>query len=235
MQSPAAARDTTDGIQWCYIGKRKLEKAISLYQKTYPGGKNDSFSITWQPYYLDQNPPSRSVDKRELRAQRLSGISPERATEMMQRLSQIGRSVGISFKFGGRHGSTRDAHRLTLLSQTKTASSPEIQDKLVEKLFEAYHELEKDISSPNVLCEIAVEAGLNESEVVEEWLASDLGGDVVDAEALRNREAGISGVPMFIIQGEHRVDGARDVEEFLEIFIKVKEREVGGAGHGNPA
>lgn len=225
FRSLAPAREKADGIQWCYIGKRTLEKAISLYQKTYPGGKDDRFSIAWQPYYLDQNPPARSVDKRELREQRLSGISPERATEMIQRLAQIGHSVGIDFKFGGRHGSTRDAHRLTLLSQTKTAS-PEIQDKIVEKLFEAYHELEKDISSPDVLREIAVDAGLDESEVGE-WLVSNLGGDIVDAEARRNREAGISGVPMFIIQGEHRVDGARDVGEFLETFIKVKER-------GNP-
>ena len=144
---------------------------------------------------------------------------------MIQRLAQIGHSVGIDFRFGGSHGSTRDAHRLTLLSQTKTAS-PGIQDKLVEKLFEAYHELEKDISSPDVLRDIAVDAGLNESEVGE-WLISDLGGDIVDAEALRNREAGFSGVPMFIIQGEHRIDGARDGQDFLEMFIKVKEHELG--------
>ena len=147
---------------------------------------------------------------------------------MMRRLAQVGHAVGIDFKFGGRHGSTRDAHRLTLLSQTTTtASSHEIQDRLVEKLFEAYHELEKDISSPDVLREIAVDAGLDGSEV-REWLGSDnRGGDTVDAEARRNREAGVSGVPMFVIQGEHRVDGARDVEEFLELFIKVKERELG--------
>lgn len=73
---------------------------------------------------------------------------------------------------------------------------------------------------------IAVDAGLDGSEVGE-WLGSNRGGDLVDAEARRNREAGVSGVPMFVIQGEYRVDGARDVEEFLEIFIKVKERELG--------
>lgn len=142
---------------------------------------------------------------------------------MIQRLTQIGHSVGIDFKSGGKIGSTRDAHRLTHLSQIK---SPEVQDALVEKLFEAYHELEKDISSPNVLREIAVDAGLNGSEVGE-WLNSNLGGDTVDTEALKNREIGISGVPMFIIQGVHRIDGARDVQEFLEVFTKVKERELG--------
>ena len=142
---------------------------------------------------------------------------------MIQRLDQIGHSVGIDFKSGGRIGSTRDAHRLIHLSQTK---SPEVQDAVVEKLFEAYHERERDITSPDVLSELAIDAGLDRSEVGE-WLSSSLGGQIVDAEARRNRERGISGVPMFIVQGVDRVDGARDVQAFLEIFIKVKERELG--------
>ena len=139
---------------------------------------------------------------------------------MLQRIDQVGHMVGIDFKSGGKIGSTRDAHRLIYLSQTK---SPQVQGTLVEKLFEAYHELEKDISSTDVLRELAIDAGLNVSEVGE-WLNSSLGAESVDTEALKNRERGVSGVPIFVIQGVHRVDGARDVQEFLEIFIKVKER-----------
>ena len=141
---------------------------------------------------------------------------------MTQRLSQIGRSVGINFKYGGRIGGTRDTHRLIHLSQTKSLG---VQDALVEKLFEAYHELEKDISSRDVLRQIAIDAGLHEPEV-EEWLDSDLGGDIVDAEAMENRKMGNSGVPIFIIQGVHRVNGAQDTQEFFEIFTRVKEEEL---------
>ena len=149
-------------------------------------------------------------------------MSPERVAAITQRVNQIGHSVGIDFKFGGKIGSTRDAHRLVHLSQTKT--NPNVQNVLVEKLFEAYHELEKDISSTEVLREIAIGAGLDGSEV-DEWLNSNLGGDSVDAEALENRKEA-SGVPRFMIQGTHRVDGAQDVQEFLDVFIKVKEDEM---------
>ena len=142
---------------------------------------------------------------------------------MIQRVDQIGHSVGIDFKPGGKIGSTRDAHRLTHLTRVE---SPELEDALVEKLFEAFHEREKDISSPDVLREIAIDAGLDGSEVGE-WLDSDRGGGIVDVEALKNREMGTSGVPMFIIQGEHRVDGAQGVQEFLDAFIKVKEHKLG--------
>ena len=141
---------------------------------------------------------------------------------MTQHVNQIGTSVGINFKPGGKIGSTRDAHRLIRLTQT--TKSPAVQNALVEKLFEAFHELEKDISSKEVLREIAVGAGIGGPEV-EEWLHSDLGGDSVDAEALASRREG-SGVPRFIIQGVHRVSGAQDSQEFLEIFVKVREDEV---------
>ncbi len=217
------ARKRTDFVlwtQWCYIGKRTLEKAVSLYQKTYPGGKDDVFSVTWRPYYLNENPPLHSVDKREVTESKLSGLSSDRVTAMTQRLNQIGCSVGIDFRPGGKIGSTRDAHRLIHLTQT--TKPPEVQDALVEKLFEAYHKSEKDISSRDVLREIAIDAGLDGLEV-NEWLSSSLGRDIVDAEASENRKRGYSGVPIFIVQGVHRVDGAQDPQEFLEVFTKVKE------------
>ena len=148
-------------------------------------------------------------------------MSSERIAAITQRVAQIGSSVGINFKSGGKIGSTRDAHRLTHLCQTKY---PDVQNVLVDKLFEAYHELEKDISSPDVLSEIATDAGLNKPEV-DEWLHSNLCADIVNAEAKKNREMVNSGVPTFIIQGVHRVDGAQDLEDFLEVLIKVKESE----------
>lgn len=42
---------------WCYIGLRRLQKAISTFQKTYPGGSKDVFKIVWKPYYLHPEAP----------------------------------------------------------------------------------------------------------------------------------------------------------------------------------
>ncbi|KAH8736372.1 thioredoxin-like protein [Ilyonectria robusta] len=205
---------------WCYIGKRKLDMAISLYQKTYPGGKSDVFSINYRPYYLNYGPSTHSVDKREIADARLGSMTPEQRTKLFQRMNQIGRAVGINFQGGGKIGDTRHAHRLVHLSRTK---SPEIQNALVDGIFAAYHELEKDISSKDVLREIAVGSGL-EGAAVDEWFHSDLEAANVDEEAQRNRDslAG-SGVPAYIIQGSHHINGAEDAHDFMEIFIKVKE------------
>ncbi|KZL87544.1 dsba-like thioredoxin domain-containing protein [Colletotrichum incanum] len=206
---------------WCYIGKRKLDRAIALYQKTYPGGKNDVFAITWRPYYLDYNPSTHSIDKSLLAETKLSGMSPERRAALTQRMEQIGRFVGINFKWGGKIGpDTRDAHHLVRIG---CAENPETAEILVEKLFEAYHELERDISELEVLLDIAAGAGLESAEV-EGLIRSGAGLNEVDEDEKRGREiSGGSGVPMFIIQGVHVLEGAQDASDFYEAFVQVKE------------
>ncbi|KAH7134200.1 thioredoxin-like protein [Dactylonectria macrodidyma] len=207
---------------WCYIGKRKLDMAISLYQKTYPGGKLDVFAINYRPYYLNYGPSTHSVDKSEVADTRLSDMTAKQRAKLYRRMDQIGRGVGINFQSGGRIGDTRQAHRLVHLGRTK---GPEIQNALVDGIFAAYHELEKDITSKDVLREIAIGAGLESTEV-DEWLSSDLDAGIIDDEAQRNKEmlAGV-GVPSYIIQGSHRINGAEDAQDFMEVFIKVKETD----------
>ncbi|KAI0971337.1 DSBA-like thioredoxin domain-containing protein [Xylaria arbuscula] len=208
---------------WCYIGKRKLENAIALYQKVYPGGKYDVFKINWRPYYLGYNTFGRSVEKSELAKVKLADWSEEKKAAATNRVEQAGRAVGIHFKQGGKIGPhTRDAHRLVYLSRSK---SPEVTNAIVEKIFEAYHEHEKDISSLDVLREIALEAGIEKCEV-DEWLSSDAAAGSVDEEARAFREKVVaSGVPSYFIQEVHRLDGAQDADDFMEIFAKLKEDE----------
>ncbi|KAI1306826.1 DSBA-like thioredoxin domain-containing protein [Xylaria venustula] len=206
---------------WCYIGKRKLENAIALYQKVYPGGKHDVFRINWRPYYLGYNTFGRSVEKSELAKVKLADWSEERKAAALNRVEQAGRAVGVHFKHGGKIGPhTRDAHRLVYLSRGKP---PEVTNALVEKIFEAYHEREQDISSLDVLREIALGVGIQECEV-DEWLSSNAATNSVDAEARVFREkVAASGVPSYFIQEVHRLDGAQDADDFMQIFTELKE------------
>lgn len=85
--------------------------------------------------------------------------------------------------------------------------------------------IEKDISSSDVLKELAVDAGMDVAEV-DEWFGSDAASHVVDEEARRNKKKANSGVPCFIIQKTHRIDGVEDPLEFIEAFSKAKEGEL---------
>lgn len=112
-----------------------------------------------------------------------------------------------------------------MIHLTQTTKSSDVRDALVDKLFKAHHEHEMDISAQEVLREVAIDAGLEGPEV-EGWLYSSVGRDVVDAEVLECRKMGIAGVPAFIIQGVHRVDGAQDPQAFLDVLMKVKKAAV---------
>lgn len=145
----------------------------------------------------------------------------ERAAIINQRLAEIGHNEGINFKFGGRTGNTRDSHRLVQLGKTK---GPKMQTRVVEELFAAYFENEKDITTQEILVESGVKAGLDEKEI-KEWLDSGKGGAEVDKEVQDAREQNISGVPNFTINDRFEIGGAQEPAAFVQLFERLKKLE----------
>ena len=199
------------------MGKNKLERGIAAYQAAHPSS-NDIFTTTWYPFYLNPDSPKIGIDKRNYYKTK---FGEERTAMIFDRLSGIGKDVGINFKFGGKTGNTRDSHRLIQLAKTK---GPEMQTKVVETLFESYFENEQDITSHEVLEAAGVKAGLQPEEV-QEWLRSDKGGKEVDKEVTSAQMKNISGVPNFTLQGMYEIGGAQDPENFVRIFEKIKQIE----------
>ncbi|KAL4944082.1 hypothetical protein BDV06DRAFT_188272 [Aspergillus oleicola] len=218
---------------WCYVGYRRLSRAITTHAQKYP---SDTFKITWSPFYLNASSPGfPGVDKAQFYE---SKFGAARTGMIFQRLAAVGSEEGIKFSFGGRTGKTRDAHRVIRLAGLKEKESQGvkgaeqegqiggIQTRVVERLFRAYFEEEKNITDRQVLIEAAVGGGLNEKEVeglLEE--GNDLGGKEVDEDAEGARKQFVTGVPYFMVQGMYAVEGADEPETFLEVFGKIKGAE----------
>ncbi|KAL2808089.1 thioredoxin-like protein [Aspergillus granulosus] len=202
---------------WCYIGYRTLQRAIALYQKTYPGGAQNAFEISWKPYFIDLVEPAGSVSIHDRMARRMTD---SQITAAQTRLKRAGKEMGISFAFGGYIGSSRLAHRVLFLAGEHGGSGT--QCRMAETLFRHQFELEADISQPDVVVSAAVEAGLPE-ELVGVFLAGDGGVQVIEREAREARDAGVSGVPRFVIGGKTRFEGAGDLGEFYEAFVAAGE------------
>ncbi|PGH17301.1 hypothetical protein AJ79_01185 [Helicocarpus griseus UAMH5409] len=222
---------------WCYIGKKRLEKAISLYRTSHPS-TTDTFTTTWLPFYLNPDPTCLSIDKESYMTSRFGA---ERAQMIRARLTQAGEAEGIHFKFGGKTGYTRDSHRLIQLAKMKAKAEQagagagaevgtgtiDLQTPVVEELFTAYFENEEDITAREVLVRAGVRAGLEEAEV-KKWLESGEGGEVVDREVEEARgRRFVTGVPHFTIQGKYVIEGAEGPGEFLEVFERIKGEEGG--------
>ncbi|KAL6722035.1 hypothetical protein ACLMJK_001140 [Lecanora helva] len=191
----------------CYIGKRRLDRAISLLPKTYPKGRDDTFTFTWLPHILHPSAPATGVPLLGIMRSRLGD---DLASKWQRRLLAIGKGEGIHFGFGGKIGDTRDSHRLIEFAKVKGK-----QTEMVEGLVEA------------LLREVGVRVGLD-GEEVDDWFESGGGEEQVE-QAIRESEGNGKkmGVPRYVIQGAYTVDGADDPGAFLEAFADIKATEQG--------
>ncbi|KAJ5515305.1 hypothetical protein N7527_006865 [Penicillium freii] len=212
---------------WCYVGYRRLSRAITTHQATYPA---DTFSLHWKAFYL--NPASAEypgVNKAEMYIRKFGA---ERFEAISARLSAVGKGEGIQFSFGGNTGLTRDSHRLLWFAGQREAEEVAkkegadgvvggLQTRVAEQLFRAYFEEEKNITDLKVLVEAGVGAGLDR-ETVKKLLNEDVGAQEVDLEAKTAARRLVSGVPYISVQGKYHVEGADEPEVFIDIFEKVK-------------
>ena len=197
---------------WCYVGKNRLEIAVKQHQTKYP---DDTFTTTWYPFYLNPDAPC-NMDKQEYYE---SKFGPQRTKIMQSHMTRLGQQIGINFAFGGKTGNTRDSHRLIELAKTK---GPDVQTRVIEELFNAYFEVNEDITSKDVLVARAVKAGLDENET-REWMETDKGGPEVDTEVAKAQAKFINGVPNFTINRKYEIHGAEEPAAFIEVFGDIKD------------
>ncbi|UNI17792.1 hypothetical protein JDV02_004111 [Purpureocillium takamizusanense] len=211
---------TTDTIcPWCYVGHKQLKRAQETWTKRHPA---DTFAVTYHPFQLHPEWPRGPASSHDKGQYYRENYGPERARLSQQRLTAVGRELGIAFKFGGRTGNTRDSHRLVQLGK-KHGNETEL--RVINGLYNSFFENEGDISQYDVLRKVALGAGISEAEFQKAIIDSDEGGDAVDEAVVKARLEGISGVPDFQIQDRFQINGGQPAEVFVQIFEKVKALE----------
>jgi len=217
MEQPIPIQIVSDVVcPWCYVGKRRLEKALAQR----PGL---AVQITWFPFQLSPDMPREGKDRREHYA---SIFGAERARDIMARMKDTGAAEGIAFDTppGARSPNTLSAHVLMYWASCAAGID---QNALAEKLFEAHHVRGEDIGDPQVLARLAGEVGMDRGDVLQA-LADGKDEDTVRALMEQARQAGVSGVPFFIIGNQHGLSGAQPPEMFLQI---LDELSAGGVRH----
>ncbi len=191
---------------WCYIGKRRLEKAIAAVDDQH------DVQVHWHPFQLNPAMPKEGISRKEYRTRKFG--SWERSLELDAKVIAVGESEGIHFAFDKteRTPNTVDAHRLIWL-----ADQNDCQDAVVEALFRAYFTEGRDIGSQRTLIELASESGLDR-QAAEVMLNSDDGMDVISNGREMSQRHGVTGVPFFIIDQKITLSGAQEPETFLEAF-----------------
>ncbi len=200
---------------WCWIGKRRLERALLEMEEDDLAVRLD---IRWRPWQLAPGLPPEGVDRHTYYARRFP--DPEQRRRIEERLLDEGRSVGIEFAFAGieRVPDTFDAHRLI-----RWASSAGCQSQVVEALFSAHFTQGRDIGSHEVLSEIAAVCGMD-AGLVARLLAEGRDLDLVAREIAAAGEMGVAGVPTFIFAGRHALQGAQSSDVLRDILRRFTHR-----------
>jgi predicted DsbA family dithiol-disulfide isomerase len=192
---------------WCYIGKRRLEKALDR-------NSDVPIDVRWRPFLLDATIPPEGMDRKAYLDRKFGS---DRAKEIYAQIKQAGEDEGIAFAFDKieRSPSTVDAHRLI-----RWAATAGVQDGVVEGLFDAYFVNGGDIGDKAVLVEVAEAAGM-ERAIVERLLAGDADLDLVRREIGLAQQMGVSGVPCFIFANKYVVMGAQDPDVLVSAIERA--------------
>lgn len=195
---------------WCYVGKRRLEKALEQFPQ------RDSVVIQWHAFELDPSAPKRIEGNHAERLAKKYGMSVPQAQKRIDQLCEVALAEGLDFDFEHIHsGNTFDAHRVIHL-----AADHGLQGQMKERLLHAYFTENAAIGEPEVLVRLAAETGLDADEV-SAVLASDTYKDEVRADEQQAAKLGINGVPFFVLGGKYGVSGAQPAEVMLRALTQA--------------
>ena len=210
---------------WCFIGKRRLEKALAARPDM-------AATVYWRPFQLNPDMPAEGMDRQSYLEAKFGG--PERAKRIYEPIGIAGASVGIDFAFDQIKvtPNTVAAHLLIRFAQDGDSLDPTVPDRpfdvgrrdaVLDGLFHTYFLEGRNIGEIPVLLEIAEAAGLDAS-AFQQYLDAGIERSDVIREDSAARRLGIGGVPCFIIDRAYAVSGAQEPETFFPLFDLARQQ-----------
>lgn len=182
---------------FCYMGHTLLGTALEHFPHA------GSVEVWYRSYQLMPDlPRDEAVGANELLV-REKGLPPARVAAMNAEIAERGRTLGIDYHFERVLAvNTRLAHRLAHFARSEGR-----QADVVGRLFRAYFTEGLHLGRPEVLVELAADAGLD-PVAVRDALEDYRLEAAVQEDQHRARELGIAAVPFFLFGGAGTVQGA---------------------------
>ena len=186
---------------WCFIGKRRLEKAIAkLSDPSVVNVKHRAFQL--QP---DVTTTVKTSDYLSSKYR----ISAAEVEAMQANVCSIADGEGLCYDLKNTlTGNTKDAHRLILW-----AESIGKHQELLEALYSAYFEKSEPVFSLDDLASIAERVRINRADVEEVINSSDFANQVDEDQNIAH-QLGANGVPFFVFDMKYGISGAQPQEVF---------------------
>ena len=195
---------------WCYIGKRRVEKAIAALADEF------EFDVRYLPFELNPLMPEAGVPQKPYLTAKFGGAG--QYDKITRQVREAAAGEGLAFDFDKQlvAPNTRLAHRLIWL-----AGQRGVQPAVKEALMSAYFEKGVDLSKKENLIDIVTGAGLDETEATA--LVNSTNGlrEVTEIESTHHQR-GISSVPFYIVDDRVGISGAQPPEVFVQAFREIR-------------
>ena len=194
---------------WCIIGLRALDQALEHL------GNEVRAQIHFQPFELNPKMGPEGQDIFEHIAQKY-GSTREQYLANAENIRQRGAELGFVFKPGDRRVyNTFDAHRLI-----HWAAEEGKQQALKEALFVAYFSQHANVSSHEILANVAQKVGLDRQRAEAILMSDTYAADVRQQEELWISR-GVSSVPTIVFNDQYAVSGGQPVDVFVGAIRQI--------------
>ncbi len=198
---------------WCFIGKRRLEKALSGF------AHKDEIVIRHRAFQLQ--PDAKEVVPTGKHLAEKYKVSSDQVKEMQANVCAVADGEGLCYNLDDTlSGNTFDAHRVLLYAATINK-----QDELLEAMYSSYFEKSLPLFSHQDICAVAESVGIPAVDVVNVLESEQFSNEVL-ADRDMASQLGATGVPFFVVDMKYGISGAQPLEAFVEtINAAWNERE----------
>jgi predicted DsbA family dithiol-disulfide isomerase len=216
MTKPKIKIDVVSDVvcPWCYIGKRRLEKAIAEVSDQI------DVALEYHPFELNPDMPTEGHNQKDYLIKKFG--SEAKYQQVTNHVTQVAAREGLAFDFSKQATSpnTRNSHRLIWF-----AKKHDKHIEMKEALMKAYFVDGIDLTKLENLLTIATTVGIEEGET-KKFLHSTEGLLEVTTEEMQNTKRGISGVPYYIINKKYGVSGAQSSEVFAKALLEISSENI---------
>ncbi len=198
---------------WCFIGKRRLEKAIALKPEI-------AVTVRYRPFFLNPWVPRDGISREEYLTRKFGSVASYMANA--PRVVAAAAAEGLVYNIDAvrRQPNTIDCHRLIRWAGESGGGSEQNPARMKQRLMDLYFTEGGDLTDREVLVAAAQACGMD-ADKVRVRLATDEDVDTVSGEAHSFERAGVNGVPYFILGGIFAVSGAQDPEYLVEAIDRT--------------
>ena len=193
---------------WCFIGKRRLEKAIALKPEI-------PVEVRFPPFFLNPWVPREGISRDEYLTAKFGSVEAYKG--IAGRVVAAAGEEGLSYhpELVKRQPNTIDCHRLIHWADQKGKAA-----EMKQRLMELYFRDGGDLTDVNVLVQAAADIGL-EPDDIRRRLGTDEDVELISSWAKEASEKGISGVPTFVFAQKYAVSGAQAAEQLARAIRQV--------------